>query len=207
MAESNGFLAEIEKEVPQGKIDVSLTHQKCTVAVEVSVTSSADYEAKNVRKCLLSGYDYVVVTVSNQKKIPAITEKVKQTLSPEELGRVRVLSITGLLEFLWKLIEYKPEKRKRKKEYSSRLSVEEASELLGKSTSTIYRWAREGKIPFYRVGREYQFDRKELELIGRHDLSGNRKAKVDLPPMEIKKRASKSKKKQDKRYRKMLGLE
>lgn len=207
MAEGNGFSAEIEKEVPEGKIDVSLTHEKCTVAVEVSVTSSADYEAKNVRKGLHSGYDYVVVTVSNQKKIPGITEKINQTLSPDDRDKVKVLSVTGLLEFLWKLTDYKPKKKKPNKENSNRLSVEEASEILGKSTSTVYRWVREGKIPFYRVGREYQFDRKELELIGRHDLSGKGKATVDLPPIEITKRTSKSKKKQDKRYRKMLGLE
>jgi excisionase family DNA binding protein len=87
------------------------------------------------------------------------------------------------------------------------MSFAEAYEFLGVGSSTLYRWIREGRIPFYRIGREYQFDREELVLIGRHDLSGKRKATVKLEPLQIEKTAPKSKKKQDARYRKLLNLE
>lgn len=207
VAESNGFSATTEKNIlnGNGKVDISLENEAHKIAVEVSVTTNAKQELKNVKKCLKANYDYVVVVVSNQKKILGIKEKIELELESKEIEKVKVLSITGLLEFLWKLTNDKPKRKKKSK--GTRLNVTEASEFLDKSPSTIYRWVQEGKLPFYKVGREYQFDREELALIGRHDLSGKGKANVELPPLEIKKRTPKTKKKQNKRYRKMLGLE
>ena len=206
MAEGNGFSATIEKSVADGHIDVSLENETFKIAAEVSVTSSADYEVKNIRKCLNAGYDYAVVVASNHEKIPLLKERVQTEFAPGEQEKVKVTSLTGLLEFLRQLT--KPETKKVvKKGQGDRLNITEASKFLNVSTSTLYRWAREGKIPFFRVGREYQFDRTELALIGRHDLSGKRKAVVNLPPVEIKKRTPKTKKEQNKRYRKMLNLE
>jgi hypothetical protein len=66
---------------------------------------------------------------------------------------------------------------------------------------------REGRVPFYRIGREYQFDRDELVLLGKHDLSGKRKASVKLEPLKIEKSAPKNKKDQSARYRKLLKLD
>jgi hypothetical protein len=65
----------------------------------------------------------------------------------------------------------------------------------------------EGKVPFYRPGRGYQFARDELALVGRQDGPGKRKTVVTVEPLRIEKTAPKSKKKQDARYRKLLNLE
>ena len=206
VAESNGFSAQIEKSVAGGSVDVSLENKDFKIAVEVSVTSSADYEIKNIRKCLDAEYDFVAVVISSQKDIFLLKEKIQTSFAFQEQRKVKVFGLTGLLEFLWQLT--KPEiKKTKKKSKGDRLNIAEASEFLGISTSTLYRWAREGRVPFYRVGRGYHFDRDELALVGRHDLSGKRKAAVDLPPIEIKKRTSKSKKDENERYRKMLGLD
>jgi hypothetical protein len=75
------------------------------------------------------------------------------------------------------------------------------------SVSTLYRWTQAGKVPFIRIGRMYQFDRDLLVLLGRHDLSGKRKATVNLEPMKIEKTKPKSEKRQNDRYRKMLNLD
>lgn len=43
-----------------------------------------------------------------------------------------------------------------------RLTVQEAARLLNVSTKTIYRWAADGRLPGYRVQKQYRFDRTEL---------------------------------------------
>lgn len=43
-----------------------------------------------------------------------------------------------------------------------KLNVEGAARLFQVSTKTIYRWASAGKIPGYRVNKQYRFDRTEL---------------------------------------------
>jgi PTS system nitrogen regulatory IIA component len=43
-----------------------------------------------------------------------------------------------------------------------RLSVQDAAKALNVSTKTIYRWLGEGRIPGYRVNKQYRFDRAEL---------------------------------------------
>lgn len=43
-----------------------------------------------------------------------------------------------------------------------KLGVDDAARLLGVSTKTIYRWVESGKIPGYRVHKQYRFDRAEL---------------------------------------------
>ena len=208
MAEIQGFSAEIEKSVldGSGSIDVALQNENLKIACEVSVTTT-DYETHNIQKCLAAGYDYAIVVVSNKKKIPLINSKFDAEISADLGPRLRVLSLMDLLAFLRELSKSDVTEPRRKKSGGKRLGFSEASELLGKSGSTLYRWIREGRIPFYRVGREYEFDRDELLLIGRQDLSAKRKATVKLSPLTIERSAPKTKKEQDARYRKLLKLD
>jgi excisionase family DNA binding protein len=37
-------------------------------------------------------------------------------------------------------------------------TVNQVAELFGKHIMTIYKWVREGKIPFLRIGRDITFD-------------------------------------------------
>jgi len=43
------------------------------------------------------------------------------------------------------------------------LSANEAAQLLGVSAYTIRQWARERRIPYYKVGRLLRFDADEIE--------------------------------------------
>jgi excisionase family DNA binding protein len=42
------------------------------------------------------------------------------------------------------------------------LTVEEAAEYLRIKRSTVYKWVRQGKIPFHRVGASIRFSRRIL---------------------------------------------
>ncbi len=60
-----------------------------------------------------------------------------------------------------------------------RLSVQDAAKALNVSTKTIYRWLGEGRLPGYRVNKQYRFDRAELiEWAQAHRLTAP--AHVDL---------------------------
>jgi excisionase family DNA binding protein len=210
IAESCGFQASVEKNVVEGtgSIDVSLEKENLRIACEVSVTSSADYEMKNALKCLSEGYDYVLTVVSNQKKIPVLEKKLQTVIPVVHRSRVKALSLSGLLGFLRELtapLGLTPSRRERQP--GQRLNFTEACEFFDVNASTLYRWVRDGRIPFYRPGREYQFDRDELALIGREERAGKRKTSVEVEPLRIEKPGKKDKKKQDARYRKLLKLE
>jgi len=67
IAETYGFRSQIEKTVLDGKgaVDVSLEKDGLKIACEVSVTTSAAWEGRNVLKCLAAGYEKVVVVASH----------------------------------------------------------------------------------------------------------------------------------------------
>jgi excisionase family DNA binding protein len=208
VAEMNGFTASIEHVLADGgRVDVSMEKGSLRIACEVSVTTT-DYEVSNVMKCLAVGYDFVLVVVSNQKKLPLINSKIQSGIPAQHLGRVIAFGLTGLLGFLREIaMPNQPNKKKGDKPAGQRLDFADACEFFGVTSSTLYRWVREGRVPFYRPGREYQFDRDELVLIGKQDLSAKRKASVKLSPLTIDKKSSKVKKDQDSRYRKLLKLD
>jgi excisionase family DNA binding protein len=208
MAETYGFSAAIEESVldDAGRVDVSLRNDVISVACEVSV-STVDYEVTNVRKCLAAGYSYVAVVVSNRKKIPLIRTKIFAEIGASLEDKVLILTLPDLLTFLRKWGPEDTEKPVLPNKPGGRLNFTKATELLNIGSSTLYRWIREGRVPFYRLGREYQFDRDELLLTGKYDSSGKRKPIVKLPPLSIEKRFPKTKKQQDARYRKLLDLD
>ena len=185
----------------------SLESKNLKIAIEVSVTTT-NYESVNVQKCLAAGYDYTIVVVSNKKKISLIDSKLRSEIPAEYQDRVKVLSVMGLLGFLRELANSNEfDQKKIEKQPGQRLNFTEACEFFGVGTSTLYRWVREGRVPFYRPGREYQFDRDELVLIGKQDLSGKRKMSVKLSPLKIEKMTPKTQKEQDARFRKLLKLD
>ena len=43
------------------------------------------------------------------------------------------------------------------------MTVEEVAEFLRVKTSTVYEWAKNGKLPGVKVGRLWRFERKKVE--------------------------------------------
>jgi hypothetical protein len=94
IAEAYGFKAETEKMTEnKGLIDVALKKETITIACEISVTTSAAWEAKNVQKCLEAGYDHVFVIVSPPKSIPDYTTKILAVIPVIEHVKIRVLKL------------------------------------------------------------------------------------------------------------------
>lgn len=210
IAETYGFRSQIEKIILDGTgaVDVSLEKDALKIACEVSVTTSAAWEARNVLKCLRADYGRVVVVASHPKNIPGLTAKIRATIPVIEQEKIKVLTLADFLGFLREIGSPADSNTgKPGKLAGARLDFKEAAEFFDVSTSTLYRWVQAGRIPFIRIGRSYQFDREVLVLLGRHNLSGKRKATVNLEPIHIGKSKSRSKKQQEDRYRKMLKLD
>jgi hypothetical protein len=90
LAESRGFRATIEEAVldGSGRVDVSLVKGDTRIACEISVTSSADQEVGNVRKCLGAGYTQVVLLSSEKKRLNGLRKAVSKTFPEHEREKV-----------------------------------------------------------------------------------------------------------------------
>ncbi|MDO7836974.1 TraM recognition domain-containing protein [Sphingobium sp. HBC34] len=78
LGEERGFRAIMEEPVGEGRVDVSLRRDPLAIAIEVSVTTSADHEVENVRKCLTGTYSHVAIIVPHARKRAAIAMRVQQ---------------------------------------------------------------------------------------------------------------------------------
>jgi hypothetical protein len=98
IAEEKGYKATIESPVldGSGRVDVSLERNGRRIACEISMTSPVDQELKNIEKCLVAGYEKVLVCSPDKRTLEnirgLITENIPETgqkkiyfFQPEEL--------------------------------------------------------------------------------------------------------------------------
>jgi hypothetical protein len=98
IAEQYGYKANLEAPTPdgKGKVDVLLERAGKQIAVELSVSTPAEWELHNIQKCIAAGYDSIVVCSSNARKLQRIKEKADATLSAAEFSRVQFLATDQL---------------------------------------------------------------------------------------------------------------
>lgn len=99
MAQSMGWRATIEAEVPGGRIDVLLERAQDKVGVEVSVTNSDDYEMGNITKCL-QHCSKVILIAPDEDKRKRLYAKANDLLPSEELNKVQILDEPGFGNWL-----------------------------------------------------------------------------------------------------------
>ncbi len=94
MAEEYGYKASLEVPTPDGhgQVDVLLEKEGKMIAVEISVTTSPEWELHNIQKCLIAGYEKVVVCSTSPAKLQNIQRLLKETLAEQEQGRVAFIS-------------------------------------------------------------------------------------------------------------------
>lgn len=94
MAEDMGYKAQLEVKTPDGtgQVDVLLEKGGSSVAVEISVTTTAEWELHNVQKCLSAGYDSIMVCSTDPSKRKAIQQMIDNSIPKTEHSRIRVIS-------------------------------------------------------------------------------------------------------------------
>jgi hypothetical protein len=87
-AEKLGFRSVIEKQIPEGSVDLLLERPGQTLACEISITTTIDHEVGNVAKCLRVGFPNVAVICVGEERLKRIETAVVASLGPELAARV-----------------------------------------------------------------------------------------------------------------------
>lgn len=93
LAEARGFRATIERQLPdsQDTVDLYIERDGVSIACEVSVTNTLEYEMKNITKCLRAGVQKVLVLTVEPEKHRRLSAAIASLLSPEQQEKVLCL--------------------------------------------------------------------------------------------------------------------
>ncbi len=82
MAEQKGYVASIEMQVPNstGQVDVLLTKDSTSIAVEISNTTDADWEMHNIKKCIEAKYNTIISLSGDPKQLDRIKKKCESEI-------------------------------------------------------------------------------------------------------------------------------
>lgn len=102
MAESKGYTAILEKQLPSSmeKVDVALEKGGKRIAVEICITTDVDWEVHNIEKCLQANYDRVISLSGDIKQLERIKKRCLETLEDIEKNHVFFLTPDALFAYL-----------------------------------------------------------------------------------------------------------
>lgn len=106
MAEARGYTATIEQQLPDGSgsVDVLLAKETKTIAIEICVTTDADWELHNIEKCIAAGYSEVVSVSGDIKQVEKIKKKCKEGIKDFATHTIHFFTPDALINHLDKAI-------------------------------------------------------------------------------------------------------
>jgi hypothetical protein len=109
-AETRGYKATIEAEMENinGRVDVLLEQGSMSIAVEISITTEAQWEVHNIKKCLAANYTLIISCSPEKNTLDRIKRQGIQELSAGELSRVLFFEPNALFAYLDQI---KPKKK------------------------------------------------------------------------------------------------
>lgn len=99
-AETFGFRATIEKEIPDGSVDLLLERPGHVIACEISVTTTIDHEVGNVAKCLKAGFARVAIICQQEERLRRIEAAIASSLGPDAGARASYFQPDPFLTYL-----------------------------------------------------------------------------------------------------------
>lgn len=102
MAEARGYAATLEVQIPgsTGLVDVLLLKDGKTTAIEICVTTDADWEMHNIEKCIAANYDTVISLCGDVKQLEKIKKKCVEGTPEIEKFNVHFFTPDALFSFL-----------------------------------------------------------------------------------------------------------
>ncbi len=93
VAESKGFRATIERQLPGSldTVDLYVERDGVAIACEVTVTNTLEYELRNITKCLRAGVPLIAVIALDESKRSRLAAAIENSLSSAEQSRVKCL--------------------------------------------------------------------------------------------------------------------
>lgn len=114
LGQERGYKAQTEAPAENGgRIDVLLTRDKVTVAVEIGVTNTVHYEVQNLEKCIASGHTHIVMVCGNQSHLDNIRAGMK-----DDPATIEYLQPEGFSAYLDKITPRQIRKETRIKGYT-----------------------------------------------------------------------------------------
>lgn len=110
VAFQHGYKVSIEKQTGNdGRIDVELIRDNVSIAVEISVTNSTQYEVKNIQKCLDENYHYIFLLSESEVHLRNIKQLVQKNIDESSKAKIFFTNSLSFPEKLNSLFENKPE--------------------------------------------------------------------------------------------------
>lgn len=102
MAEARGYTAVLEMQLPNGSgnVDVLLSKEGKTIAIEICVTTDPEWEMHNISKCLNADYDTVISLSGDPKQLEKIRKKCKEGIPDFENKQIQFLTPDAMFAFL-----------------------------------------------------------------------------------------------------------
>lgn len=102
LAEMRGFRATIERKLPNSldTVDLYLERDGMSIACEVSVTNTLEYEMRNITKCLRAGVSRVIVLTVDSSKHQRLSDAITAQLPIDQQTRVLCLLKADFAAFL-----------------------------------------------------------------------------------------------------------
>lgn len=96
-AQERGLKAEVELPAAAGAVDIAVEGRGRRIACEISITTDAEDEARNVTRCLAAGFDEVWLVVTSARRKTARARAITARLSSADAARTRVLTVLEAL--------------------------------------------------------------------------------------------------------------
>ncbi len=131
MAEQSGYKAVIEQPTEDGKgrVDVGLERNNEKIAIEISVTTNKEQELHNIKKCLFSGYEIVVVCSNEKKHLNSIKKLIEEEIDSSNHNKILYFQPEQLFSYLQnQVIDKKEIKEKIVKGYRVKVEYNDISE-------------------------------------------------------------------------------
>lgn len=133
------FKADLEYPVkePEGRVDVAIFAGNIKIACEISVTNKADYEVKNIQKCLTNGFDMVLMCSQKTPHLKAIQTKAQNILTSDELKKVLFGNTSECIEIIHKVAMAQKPKTQTIRGYRIKVNYNKVSEQSGKNAKDM----------------------------------------------------------------------
>lgn len=100
MAESKEYVATIEAAIPNGQVDVLLTKESKTIAIEISNTTDAEWEVHNIGKCIAAKFDVIISLSGDVKQLDKIKKKCAISIDNFDSHSIHFFTPDLLFEYL-----------------------------------------------------------------------------------------------------------
>jgi len=130
MAEEKGYRAIVEKPTPDGlgRVDVSIERDGKRIACEISLTSTDKQELSNIKKCLLAGYEKIVLCSPEKRTLEKVKAFVSQKLKESDKEKVLFFKPEEFFSYLEEEAAFVESKEERVKGYKVKVRYQPVGE-------------------------------------------------------------------------------